>query len=82
VPRDTLAAVKSVSYFKNVDEGVYAKKLKSLLSSNYVRKESQMGILSGSVYIENNYYDQSNNKNKNQTIMRTDALFLEIGLED
>jgi hypothetical protein len=78
IPRDTLAAVKSLYLFKNYDNESYRKKLQSLLSPNYFRSEKEKGILSGSVWIENERYDNTDLTMRNQSLIVTDALFLEL----
>ncbi len=77
IPKDILAAVKSIGLLKEKDKEIYYKKLKAILSSKYFRKEKEKGILTGSVLIENMNYIHSNENNKNQTLIEVDALFLE-----
>lgn len=78
IPKDTLGAVKAISFFKEFDEEIYHQKLEALLSSKYVRKEADDGVLSGSIWIEVIFYDHYDETIKNQSLILTDKLFLEL----
>ena len=78
IPKDTLTAVKSLYLFKSINSELYRKKLQSLLSAKYFRSEKEKGILSESVWIENERYDNSDLNLRNQSLIETDALFLEF----
>jgi len=78
IPKDTLADVKSLYYFKDENTTIYREKLKALLSSQYFRNENKNGILDGSVYIEDMRYENTDLKLRNQSIIETDSLFLEL----
>jgi hypothetical protein len=80
IPKDTLATVKSIYIFKEEEEEreVYFKKLKTLLSSEYFRKEDEAGILRGSVMLDSINYIPTDELRKNQSLITADALFLEF----
>jgi hypothetical protein len=78
IPKDTLAAVKSLYFFEKDDSNIYREKLNTLLSKEYFKKENEEGILTGSVVIESMFYDNSDLKLRNQSLIETDALFLEL----
>jgi len=78
IPKDTLAAVKSLYFLKDVDTDMYHEKLKALLNETYFQSEKEHGIMKGSVYIENMRYDNSDLNLRNQSLIETDALFLEL----
>ncbi|MGV8162479.1 MAG: protein kinase domain-containing protein [Candidatus Nanoarchaeia archaeon] len=76
LPRDVLANVKAVQFFKENDEQMYSLKLKMLLRSENFQDESSNGILKGSVFIGDINYDDSNDLLKNQTLIEADYRFL------
>ena len=81
IPKDTLAAVNSLHFFKEYgaqDAPMYRDKLKALLSKEYFRNENDKSILAKSVFIENMRYDNLNLNLRNQSLIETDALFLEL----
>lgn len=78
IPKDTLADVKAIHFFKISNKEIYHQKLKAILSSKYFREEKENGILQSSVLIQGSTYDHSDATIKNQTLMITDTLFLEI----
>ena len=78
IPKDTLADVKSLYYFKDENTTIYREKLKALLSDNYFQREKKKGVLTGSVFIDSMHYDNSDMNQRNQSIIETDSLFLEL----
>ena len=80
IPKDTLATVQSLYFFENNNSSIYYYKLRGLLSSKYFLKENEKAILTNSVIIENMRYDNTNRKLRNQSIIDTDALFLELNV--
>lgn len=78
IPKDTLGAVKAVTFFKGFDKELYYQKLKALLSAEYLRTEKENGIVSQSVFLKDNRYEHSDETTKNQSLILTDRLFLEI----
>jgi len=82
IPKDTLATVKALYVYKDRNTELYIYKLKALLSKYYFRNENEKGILSGSVFIENMRYDNSDSSLRNQSIIETDSLFLELKIKN
>jgi len=78
IPKDTLSTIRSLYLFRNTDEMIYKNKLHSLLTAEYFRKEKERGLLSGNVLIDNVVYVHSDETKKNQTLIESDALFLEL----
>lgn len=78
IPKDNLVSVKSLQFYKRYDKRKYKSRLKQLLSTENFRKETENGILSGSVLIEELYYDNDDVSIRNQTLILADKLFMEI----
>jgi serine/threonine protein kinase len=81
IPKDNLATIKATYFFKDINNEYYSSKLKALLSKDNFRKETEHGILSGNVFIENMRYDNTDLTLRNQTLIESDALFLEKKIE-
>lgn len=82
IPKDTLATVKSLYFFRENNSELYTQKLKTLLSGQNFRDENENGILSESVLIENMRYDNTDLSLRNQSLIETDALFLELKIKN
>jgi eukaryotic-like serine/threonine-protein kinase len=78
IPKDTVSTLKSLQIFKDTNETLYRDKLYSLLTSNQFRDENENGLLSGNVLIDTIVYVHSDETKKNQTLIESDALFLEL----
>ncbi len=78
IPEDSLALVKSLQFYKRYDKHKYKKRLKQLLLPGNFRQETQDGILFGSVYIDELYYDNDDASIRNQTLVLADKIFMEI----
>jgi serine/threonine protein kinase len=77
-PDDNLATMQAIYFFKEKNESIYNDKLKALLDEQNFNKENENGLLKGNVFIENLNYMSSDESKRNQTLMQTDALFLEL----
>jgi uncharacterized protein YyaL (SSP411 family) len=78
IPKDTLSEIKSLYFFEKEDSNIYREKLKALLTKEYFRSEDEKGIITENVYIENMRYENTDLKLRNQSLIETDALFLEL----
>jgi serine/threonine protein kinase len=78
IPKDSLSSMKSIILFQKYNETIYYNKLKNFVSFENFESEKNPGIIKGNVYIDNLNYDDVNANKKNQTLILTDALFLEM----
>ena len=79
IPHDTLASVHALSLFAATNNEWYYQKLHALLiPDNFNAEKGVDGILTASVYIENNKYEHENVLNKHQSLVMTDYAFLKI----
>jgi hypothetical protein len=78
IPKDTLSEIKSLYFFEKEDSNIYRENLKALLTKEYFRSEDEKGIITENVYIENMRYENTDLKLRNQSLIETDALFLEL----
>jgi tRNA A-37 threonylcarbamoyl transferase component Bud32 len=79
IPKDTLATIRFLEFFKDYDKNIYYEKLNNFLKvKNFRNEHDKLGIVTNSVFINGIEYNHQQHESKKQTLIITDREFLTL----